>query len=379
MTSFTAIGDGLTDDTTSLNAFIAASDYAVIPPGCYRTTGPLIFRNGQRIEFSGEASIIKPDGSVTDKVFNLTGVCHTSIAHVRIQPPTNENLKCISLDACQNVTIERVRFQGGGGYPVFIKDSLDCQIDDFYIAGGYLKSGIQVNDSRNVTVNRPKVYAANQGWYGIQSLRGTNVKFKGGYVEKTPDRYFGVHTWGTNFAVVEDIHVENTRREAIAAGGCSVGVKIKNNHCIWTENLGVGDFGISLAGDSAHELVADFLVEGNTTINSAHDGVAIAGWTQRGLVSENTIRDACMANADSFHAGVKLYGWKRNGADLAMTTDVQVSNNHISRIVSPGLFYSVYEHPETGVVARNTVSRNKTFNLAASHVFLSSPTSTNLT
>ncbi|KAA3504587.1 hypothetical protein DXM27_05075 [Rhizobium rhizogenes] len=377
--TFTAVGDGLTDDTDALNSFIAASDYGTIPPGCYRTTAPLVFRNGQRIEFSGDASIIKPDGNVTDKVLDLTGVCHTSIAHLRVQPPANADLKCISLDACQNVTIERVRFQGGGGYPIFINGSLDCQIDDIHIAGGYLKSGIQVNDSKNVTVSRPKVYAGNAGWYGIQSIRGANIKFKGGYVERTPNVYFGIHTWGTNFGVVEDCHVENTRREAIAAGGCSIGVKIINNHCIWSENLGVGDFGISVAGDSSNATVADFLIEGNTTINSAHDGIAVAGWAQRGLVRGNTIRDSCMANADSFHAGIKLYGWNRNGGDLAMTTDVQVSDNEISRIGSPGLFYSVYEHPETGVVARNAVSRNKTFNLAASHVFLSSPTSVNLT
>lgn len=374
MTVFTAVGDGLTDDTAALNAFIAASDYAVIPPGCYRTTGPLIFRNGQRIEFSGDASIIKPDGNVTDKVLDLSGICHTSVGHLRVAPPANADLKCVNIDASSQVNVERIRFEGGGGYPVFVKDSAECDIDDIYVSGGYLRTGIQVIDSKNVTVSRPKIYASNKGWHGLQSIRGANIKFKGGYVEKTPNEYFGIHTWGTNFGVIEDFHIENTRREAIAAGGRSIGVKIINNHCIWSENLGVGDFGISVAGDDLNATVADFLVEGNTTINSAHDGIAIAGWAQRGLVSGNTIRDACMSNADSFHAGIKLYGW-RSGA---MTTDVQTSDNMIARIASPGLFYSVYEHPEMGSVARNTVSRNKTFNLAASHVFLSSPTSVNL-
>jgi len=376
MTAFTAVGDGLTDDTAALNAFIAASDYAVIPPGCYRTSAPLVFRNGQRIEFSGDSSVIKPDGSVTDKVLDLTGICHTSVAHVRVVPPANADLKCVNIDASSHVNVERIRFDGGGGYPVFVKDSADCDIDDMYISGGYLKTGLQVNDSKNVTVRRPKVYAGYQGWYGLQSLRGKNVKFQDGYVEKTPNNYFGVHSWGTNFAVVEGFHVENTRREAIAAGGSSVGLKIIRNHCIWTENVGVGDFGISVAGSSATAIVADFLVDENTTINSAHDGVAIAGWSQRGLVTRNNIRDACMANADSFHAGIKLYGWKAG----AMTTDIQTSDNMISRIASPGLFYSVYEHPEMGSVARNTVSRNKTFNLASPHVILhSSSGSVNLT
>lgn len=375
MTTFTAVGDGLTDDTAALNAFIADSDYAVIPPGCYRTTGPLVFRNGQRIEFSGDASIIKPDGNVTDKVIDITGVCHTSIAHLRIQPPANADLKCISLDACQNVTIERVRFEGGGGYPVFVKDSQDCQIDDIYVSGGYLKTGVQVNDSKNVTVSRPTIYAGGQGWYGLQSLRGKNVKFKDGYVEKTPNNYFGVHTWSTHYAVIEGFHVENTRREAIAAGGGSIGVKILNNHCIWTENLGVGDFGISVSGTSASAVVADFLLDGNTTINSAFDGIAVAGFAQRGVITNSTIRDACRARVLGFNAGIKLYGWLPG----AFTEDVIVSNNSISKIFSPDMVYSVFEKPESGSVARNTVSRNKTVGLAANHVFLAGTNSVHLT
>lgn len=360
MISFTAIGDGLTDDTVALNSFIAASDHAVIPSGVFRTTGPLLFRSGQRIEFSGDASIIKPDGNVTDKVISLVGVSHTSISNFKIQAPANPNLKCVSLDGCWGVNVERFRVYGGGGFPVHLSNSTDCEIDRVRISGGYARTAIQAVDCRNTVIRRHKIYAANQGEFGVQIVRGTNNTVDDGYIEKTPDNYFGIHAWGSDYAKVTNNRVENTRREAIAVGHKCVGVEVTGNHCIWTENLGVGDFGMSVAGDDTSKIVADFLISGNTIVNSAFDGIGIAGFAQRGLITGNTIRDACRANAFSHNAGVKLYGWIPGG----ITEYMLVTSNIVTRISSPGLVSIVNEVAELGSVGNNTVSENKKFNLA---------------
>ncbi len=377
---FGAVGNNIADDTAAINAFLAAVTYGFVPPGNYKVTGQLVFKSEQHIFGLGHSSKIiyaKAPGAPAN-VLVFSGINNFSVSGLHVQVPylTYGNVIPVLINACNTGELENVKITGGGQYPFYMQNCTDIAIKGSRISGGYAATGVQMNSCTNCSFDEGFIYAGNIGTgYGIQMNGGERNKARRNYIEKTPNDYFGIHSFSCPYSVIDDNDIYNTRREAIAAGGVSIGFSITNNRLIWTENLGVGDFGLSVAGGNADQVCADFFVSGNTIVNSALDGIGIAGFCQRGQVTNNIIRDSAYANANGFRAGIKVYGWQPG----AFAQDTFISGNQVSRISSPGLQYIAYEAPELGSVGRTVVRSNKSVNIPGGGstlpVFLTSGTS----
>ncbi|WGD31277.1 right-handed parallel beta-helix repeat-containing protein [Ancylobacter sp. WKF20] len=363
---FGVYGDGIHLDQDAMDDFLATAAEGYIPPGTYNLSSFNV-RSNQSIRGAGRRTIIRCIAGSLGLIYGAA-VSHATVERIKVQVPPGiyATTPAVHLDSCNGVSVEKIYVDGGGSYAVLLDACDDCTAEKITVENGYNESGIQVNSCTNCDIINCRVRAGSLGKYGIQLNGGSFNNAHKCRIFETPDNYFGIHSFDCSYATISRNRVLDTRREAIAFGGACVGVKVQHNLCLWTKNLGVGDFGISCAGYSIVAICGDFEISHNTIVNCALDGVGVAGFTQRGLVVDNIIRDCCYANASGFHAGVRLYGWEPGG----MSEDIVVANNMVTKINSPGLLYLVFEVPGLGAVGRNSVAGNKGFGLADDAVYI---------
>lgn len=73
VSSFGAVGDGTTDDTTAIQSALDASLLVEFDGLTYKTTGALTLSAGQRVRGVGRHTVIKPSGSSSYNVFSVIG------------------------------------------------------------------------------------------------------------------------------------------------------------------------------------------------------------------------------------------------------------------------------------------------------------------
>ena len=364
---FGAVGDGVADDTTAIqNALNALSSGGSIyvPSGTYKITNLLSFYSSQLFIGNGPTSIIEyaeVSPASTKPVLQISGKTNTVVSDicVKVNPNTYQTARTLNIEnSSVNCVYQNIKLIGGGGNAAYIADSTNCSVINVSV-DDYRGNGFYVANGSGNTIDNIDIPNGSNGLMGIQFVGGENNTAQNSRIALIPDNYFGIHVYGGNFHVVQNNFVKNTRREAIAVGGLTnIGCRILNNSMFWDTNLGVGDFGMSVAGDDASNVIADFIIENNTIINSALDGIGIAGFCQRGLVTNNVIRDCARMNSGGHQAGVKIYGYIPG----AFSQNIVVSNNTITKILG-GMLYAVYERDELGSVSDNIVSGNTTFGL----------------
>lgn len=361
--SFGVTGDGVTDDTANLNSFLNSVDVGTIPPGTYRITGTLNFRSGQTITGAGPSTIINYDATApaaNTPVLSMVGLNDTVVRGftLNVDPDVYPSARCLYQSGSTDCVFENINVPLAGGNVSYTTGSTRCHIRN--VEGGvYKNNGFYINGGKFNVIDTCRAPDGSTGFMGAQLVTGFGNVVKDGYFAKMPDNYFGIHSYACNFADIYGNVVENTRREAIAVGGSCFGPRIHDNTMSWTENLGVGDFGMSLAGDDVNNIVADFQVYGNTIKGSAFDGIGVAGWTSRGIVHNNTIRDCAQQGASGHQSGIKLYGWITG----AIVDGVQVYDNLIAKVSGGNMLYGVTEVNGLGVASSNTIRDNTTLGL----------------
>lgn len=362
-TRFGTVGNGFADDTVALNNFLAASDVGYIPPGQYKITGTLNFRSGQVITGAGPATTIIYQAvapAANTPVLSMVNLTNTSASgfQVKVDTTTYPTARTLYTSGCSDCVYKDILLTGAGANASYTQNSTRCVVRNVKV-DKYLSNGFYVNGGKFNVVDGVSIPDGSFGFMGVQLVGGVSNVVKNCYIAKTPDNYFGIHAFSCDFADLHSNTIENTRREALAVGGNCHGVRVHNNTFSWTENLGVGDFGMSLAGDNASTIVADFEVYGNTIMNSALDGIGVAGWTQRGKVFGNIIRDCCQMGSVGHQSGIKLYGWIAG----AVVEEVVVSENLISKVTGGGMLFGVSETNSLGVANNNTIRNNRTVGL----------------
>jgi hypothetical protein len=360
-----AQGDGATDDTSALNAFLLVAKRGHIPAGTYKITGPLNFQSNQVITGDGPATIIKYQASgpaAGAPVLDFTNKSHTRVSGLTLQVNTTTYpaARTILMDTSTDCHASEILFTGGAGCNVaYLTSATRCSISKCYV-DDYRGNGFYVNGGFGNVIEDNDIPDGSGGLMGIQLVGGESNSARRNRIALTPDNYFGIHAYGGNFPVVDGNVVKNTRREAIAlGGGTQIGARVVNNTMYWDANLGIGDFGMSVAGDDGSNIVADFLIEGNTIMSAALDGIGIAGWCQRGRVANNMIRDCARASAGGHQSGIKLYGWIAG----AVVNDMTIEGNSITKLLG-GMLYAVSEDNSLGVASGNIIRGNKSYGLS---------------
>lgn len=361
--AFGAVGDGITDDTAALQAFINAASYGFIPAGTYKFTATLSFRSNQTIFGAGAQTILlyaAASPAASTPVLQMATLTNCVVGGFQLQVPAATYPTARSLLVFQSTTCKfhSINMVGGGGNAAFMQNSNACslvniQVDD-YRAVGFL-----VNGGYGCVVDGIRIANGVNGQMGVQLVGGESHSVRNCQIAFTPDNYFGIHSLGCNFAEIRNNIVKNTRREAIAVGGASIGARIIENTMYWDTNLGVGDFGMSIAGNDASNVMGDYQIVDNTIINSALSAIGIAGFCDRGLVKNNVIRDCSQMGASGFQSGIKVYGYIA-GAFARNTT---VTGNLIAQITGTGMLYGVEESAGLGSVSGNIYTDNDTIGL----------------
>lgn len=356
---FGAVGDGVADDTAALNAFLLVAKRGHIPAGRYKITGALNFQSNQTLTGDGAATVFvfNAEPVAYQSVLYLAGKYNTRLSMFALEVPaaTYPTARSICVDSCTNCHVSDVVFIGGaGGNAGFIINSFHCSIKRVWI-DDYRSNGIYVNGGYGNVIEDNDIPDGARGLMGIQFVGGESNIAKNNRIAKTPDHHFGIHFYGGKFHVADKNTIKNTWREAIAVGGAaSIGARVTNNTAYWDETLSVGDFGMSVAGDDASNICQDFLIEGNTIINAAQDGIGLAGWLDRGRVVNNIVRDSGQAGHPDHQSGIKIYGWIPG----ASSNNVEVSGNTIVKSTSSGMVKAVTEVPGLGSVTGNIVRDN---------------------
>lgn len=166
--AYGAVGDGVTNDATAINAAVAAGISSklgatiVLPPGTFRFTTSLTFTDAQGIRFigSGYRTILSWDGNATDPAFLLDSVKGCTFSDFQLQPKSGATnavgvrmIQSAGLTASRSNRFERVNIGG--------------QATCFQIGG----SGVDLNNDSHTFRDCNLVNYTTCAW----SLEGTQV------------------------------------------------------------------------------------------------------------------------------------------------------------------------------------------------------------
>jgi len=138
---FGAVGNGVADDTTAINAALAASAAVYLPSGTYRTTAPITLNSQNILTGAGVTSVIKnTTGSSVIRSITPTGarIYHVGGGNFKIEGNTSGVAAgSVGLDM-QNVTYAswtdvwvnyvETAIRHGNSYPSFYNDYFTCTI-----------------------------------------------------------------------------------------------------------------------------------------------------------------------------------------------------------------------------------------------------------
>lgn len=150
--------DGVTDDTTILQAVLAAGINVHFPNRAFLISGPLAPASNIEITGEGYATHITQVGSATPAIFNLVSKANVRIRNMRLTPQsTGSNRSAIYIQTSTACKVEDVFVIGQtNAIGVLMIDSDYCVVDHLYFNGGVLRRG----------------YAISMG--GCKGCRGTN-------------------------------------------------------------------------------------------------------------------------------------------------------------------------------------------------------------
>lgn len=321
--SYSAVGDGVTDDLDAIQAALDAAGAAgggivYLPPGTYLCSNVLAVPSNVHLIGAGFSSVIlNPAGALTGKT--LSGVIvHCSIAMVGV---ANTRVSRLTVDHATNASQTNGIQIGESGAAV---RSTDCVVEECQVLGAenhqyliYSKCADRTKIVRNRCVGHSAIPSTDTA--GIEVFGGTGVEVASNDVLRCAPGIILQQDPVVPESSLRAIDVHDNRIEAVANGLRVVGINgfsltdITLHHNVITGAVNRGLF-VSVEDGCT---VENLLVHGNIVRNSGEYDIAIenASTAVQGL----TVSDNVMSN-DSI-AGVCFYTSGR---------DMQVFGNMVS-------------------------------------------------
>jgi hypothetical protein len=335
--SFGAVGDGVADDTTKIDAAITAASAAgggvvKLPPGTFYTKGHQLPSN-VHLEGSGHSYtklLIRGDTNLSAGI-QLVGVDHASVRDLTVDARTNSpQCNGIAVMAttndgtgtpCTNCTIEGCQVLGWDNHQYIIFSQLGQHIK---IIGNWVDGGI--------TVRNPA-----SGQEGIEVQGGFDVLVEGNTVTNAGDS--GIHVLSVESSVMS---TDDVRVIGNSVNGCNRGLNI-------AAQVGL---------DGANPL-SRIKVIGNIFQNCLQKGVHL--WTTGGApikdvdISHNTF-DGIGALTEPGVYGIFAAGDSTWPANPSLCRDIRITDNLIRNVIGSGTSVGANFANWPGLIfARNTV------------------------
>ena len=156
---FGAVGDGVTDDATSLQAWLNTADSLCMPEGFFNSSLPLTVGSNTAVVGSGYNSCIVFTEQTGCRLLNSdrSGVTRNeniSFDNLRVKNAggTNDNDTGIDITGCVGVKLTRLYLQDGRGHGIYLRDVIDAVVDDIYCRDQE-EQGVAVTSGSNITIN----------------------------------------------------------------------------------------------------------------------------------------------------------------------------------------------------------------------------------
>lgn len=285
---FQATGDGVTDDTSAIQAGMNSLDNAgggilYVPPGTYNVTTLNSIPNNIRIIGAGVKSVFT--GSTSADTFFFHNVSSTQLANIKIaNSQTNQGVR---LSTCQDIALDNIWITNASGYGMTIRNSETVNVRNLVIDGKCSQYGIGIMASNLAAlgagtcrdINFENVCIKNLKGYGGVSINGRT---------------------GTNSTnVLENV---NFRNLAISSVECMAFTASEGASNINLSNFRIANIGTGINSNVYgvyHESVNGFTIRDGVISNSSSHGIglhrtSIAGdpfGCRRGVIDNVKIED----------------------------------------------------------------------------------------
>lgn len=340
VTDFGAMGDGSSDDTTSLNAAHRSHNNVYYPQGVYKITNPLLLKSNTNINGAGVGlTIIKH------------GVSHAfkNSAYKTGGGEKNITIKNISFDA-------ESKFDGGISM-VGVSDILIDNCEFGYIKPEGVTVGIGIGGlSNNITVSNCNFDVQD---YGIVFDSTSENK------------------------VIENIRIRGNKIRTVWGSGISLSRNIKrvvvanNNISVVSPDNTIG-IGIKIwQGSSKNVAPEDIIISGNTFLGTQNrqniQAVSVANWSSNIQVSNNTFREVTYALFNNFSGGAYNIAFSNN---LIVDSDNGFYNDNssdVQPVIVSNIFKNITNYAIRTSLYKGIISLNKINDVGAKAVYLNSP------
>ena len=324
---FGCVGDGVTDDTTALQAALtaAAGGALLIPSGTYLLINAVTISSNTLIFGAGQSSIIK--SATADKtVFSASTKSNVTIRDINITITavgTATTSGAIKLDTCTDCTIENVEIIGPSWFGVWFENSTRCTVQNCY-THDFLGS---IQDCADVHVRRASVSCnvlnnrlLGGKWHGVLNqdpdgskvpaktiIRGNRISGNSAYGIVV---YINI-TAAQSFVLIDGNHIDNiSGTNPTGSGGCGIycvstgSVRIVNNY-LYNCNSGTSVEDLTPGAIGINYQYGDFIIEGNIIEKANWYGVYISTGLENAfstLIKNNSIRYPVKAGIKVFNA-----------------------------------------------------------------------------
>ncbi len=346
---FDAVGDGLADDTASIQSALDAAERAggglvYIPSGTYKISSALVIASNVTLEGEGFQSHI---------------ILNEPAKHIGIH---NKN----TTQGDHNIQIRNLRLNGNGGDLIGANDGIAFySVSDFSITGclierfdGYNivlwhKNGIDIPCQRGLVTNN---ISRNSSEMGIELYSAVDTTVIGNICEA--NGYHGIYAWnGSNRVTISGNLCQNNGKNGIHISGADAqtigktkGITITGNIC---HNNLIG--GIQIENSSELEL-SDFVITGNCILsdhNNTVTGVNTCGISAF-LVNNLVVADN---NISGYTYGIYIQG-EPEGRQVSIT----------GNIVTGAGYAGIRLYRTSGSVHTNIVSHNDSYGIVLTDV-----------
>lgn len=349
---FGAIGDGVVDDTSAIQAALnSGANSVVVPDGTYIVTSLLV---SSALTIFGPGKL-KRTTSLSSSVINITAsnvvidgisFAGASEGSTVVTQNSSDNAVLVSgtssVSPLSNITFRSLNIDGFAGFGVFVNYAVNVIAESNYVVNcGYCGIGFLSVIEGRITNNRVKNITASTG-----------VNYYGIFITRDPSKNLSNSARSTNCIVSNNIVSEVPKWTGIDGHAPSNWI-VTNNRVYFCKNgiyAQYDDVGAAFPANAQDVIISGNIVEGPASTSDSQLGIASLGAS--GLINQRIkITDNIVERSGGFNSPL-------GAIHITFTDHAEVFNNVIDQAVRVGLsvigtsqYVTIADNKINGVIA----------------------------